>query len=68
MLRDEDQRALNAIVKNFRESGRPLSYRKIGDAIGIRSTGSLYNIVRRLELAGKIERTPYYHCSIRPVA
>lgn len=63
-LREDEKRVLRAISEIEARGDRP-SFGKIARAAGIRSTGSIFNHLNRLEAAGFVERRRFVHRSIR---
>lgn len=49
---------LQCIIQNVKAKGYPPSIREIGEAVGLKSTATVYTHLTRLEREGSIKRDP----------
>lgn len=58
VLTDREQAVLDAITASVRDRGYPPTLQEICDVVGLASRGSVYQVLQKLEIKGKIRRSP----------
>lgn len=59
-----ERKALNAIRAYIEENGYPPSMRELGKAIGLSSTSTVFETLRRLQVKGYIRRDPNWNRAV----
>ena len=67
-LTTRDKSILEFIRQKIWDSGFPPTVREIGEAVGLRSTSTVHNYLKRLELKGAIRKNPDSSRAIEVVA
>lgn len=67
-LTTREKSILEFIRQKIWDSGFPPTVREIGEAVGLRSTSTVHNYLKRLELKGAIRKNPDSSRAIEVVA